>query len=191
MRDEVQNAFNCGRNLHHTLRRRWGREPPRLGLLNGRHVAFDGGVCCEHAVQHAIEWSTGDDATVLALERSRSRVSRVGKWGFVGSDLGRIQCFKLGPRKENFPADFQRLRSRFVQLKGNALDGSNICGDVLPYCAVASGQGALKLPFLVLQSNGHAIVFQLHDKFHLLAFENLVCTLRPISDVLCIVGIGE
>ena len=50
MRDEVQNAFNRGRNLDHALCRRWRREPPRLGLLNGRHVAFDGGIRFDHAV---------------------------------------------------------------------------------------------------------------------------------------------
>ena len=155
--------------------------------MDGRHVALDGGIGGDHAVEHAIERTASHDATVLAFERPGCGIARIGKWGLIRGHLCSIQRFKPGPWEENLPPNLEISWRRTTQFQGDAPDGSDIRRDVFSDGSVTARQCPLKLAVLVLQRDGHAIVFQLHDKFHLLAFQDFIRSFRPIGDVLGIV----
>ena len=78
-------------------------------------------------------------------------------WVIRGHLCG-IQRFKPGPREENFP-ESRDQRRRITQFKGSP-DGSDIRRDVFPDGSVTARQCPL-FAVLVLQRDGHAIVFVL------------------------------
>jgi hypothetical protein len=98
------------------------------------------------AVDEDIERPAGGNARVELTDGACGGVPGIGE---QGQTLGRplfVEIAEPGARQVHFAPHFEPGWGVAVHLKGDALDGPQVLGDVLPAVAIASGGAGVEAP---------------------------------------------
>ena len=163
MGDEVHNAIHPIHAFDVTLVGRGHFESPARRLQNAVVVVAFGVVVAVHEVEEAVELALGDQGAVLVFECTGGCIARIGVELLACFGAFLVEGVEHRDGHEDFTADFKLFGIIAAQLQRNGLDGADVCRNVFAHLAIAAGEGLGQPTVLVAQTDGDAIVLELHD----------------------------
>lgn len=142
-----------------------GGEAPGFEGLVGFELSFEeGGFAVADAVEDDGEFAFAGFFGVEEFDGPGGEVSGVGVEGEVFFFAEAVDAFKFVLADVDFAADFDDFWVvGAFEVKGEAVDGFGVCGNVVAGCTISASDGANELSVLIGEADGHAVDFGFYD----------------------------
>ena len=129
-----------------------------------------GQIVTDQIIEIGIQTTTRHLGRILHLQRSGSRIARIGKqWLLIERPFG-IETVERLPWQQDLASYLKTCRPvRARQLQGDAADSDHIISNIVALLPVAARNGMDKPSVLIQQRDRRAVKLHLSDNLHLLA----------------------